>query len=100
MLINTGIELENLLLKVVSNLKKLSISDLSRNPYQPRQNFSESKLNELANSIKKNAIIQPIAVREKKSEIVGLSVNSTPFGDPKRIPRDHFLLFSQGNNEP
>tara|TARA_Y100001958_G_C21166675_1_gene499358 strand:- start:326 stop:1180 length:855 start_codon:yes stop_codon:yes gene_type:complete len=51
------------------NLKKLSISDLSRNPYQPRQNFSESKLNELANSIKKNGIIQPIAVREKKSEI-------------------------------
>ena len=31
------------------------ISDLSRNPYQPRQYFSEEKLEELANSIKKNA---------------------------------------------
>ena len=51
-----------------STLNKVSISDLSRNPYQPRQNFSESKLNELANSIKKNGIIQPIAVRPKKSE--------------------------------
>jgi len=46
----------------------ISISDLSRNPYQPRQHFSEEKLEELANSIKKNGIIQPIAVRPNKSE--------------------------------
>ncbi len=44
------------------------IGDLSRNPYQPRQNFSEEKLEELANSIKKNGIIQPIAVRPSKSD--------------------------------
>ena len=49
-----------------SNL--VSISDLIRNPYQPRQNFKEEKLNELANSIKKNGIIQPIAVRPSKSK--------------------------------
>ena len=47
---------------------KVLISDLSRNPYQPRQNFREEKLDELANSIKKNGIIQPIAVRPSKSE--------------------------------
>ena len=47
---------------------KVLISDLSRNPYQPRQNFKEEKLDELANSIKKNGIIQPIAVRPSKSE--------------------------------
>ena len=46
----------------------VSISDLSRNPYQPRQYFSEEKLEELANSIKKNGIIQPIAVRPNKIE--------------------------------
>ena len=46
----------------------ISISDLSRNPYQPRQHFSEEKLEELANSIRKNGIIQPIAVRESKSQ--------------------------------
>ena len=50
-----------------NQLVKVSISELSRNPYQPRQNFSEQKLNELANSIKKNGIIQPIAVRPTKS---------------------------------
>jgi ParB family chromosome partitioning protein len=38
---------------VVQN--KVSISDLSRNPYQPRQSFNEKKLDELSNSIKKNS---------------------------------------------
>ena len=47
---------------------KVSISELSRNPYQPRQNFREEKLEELANSIRKNGIIQPIAVRPSKKE--------------------------------
>ena len=44
-----------------------AIADLIRNPYQPRQNFKEEKLEELANSIRKNGIIQPIAVRPSKS---------------------------------
>ena len=52
----------------IKKLNTVSISDLSRNPYQPRQNFSEEKLEELANSIRKNGIIQPIAVRENKSQ--------------------------------
>ena len=45
----------------------VAIADLSRNPYQPRQSFKEEKLEELANSIRKNGIIQPIAVRHSKS---------------------------------
>ena len=51
-----------------SKSNMISISDLSRNPYQPRQNFKEEKLEELANSIRKNGIIQPIAVRLSKSD--------------------------------
>ena len=51
---------------IASNTKAL-ISDLTRNPYQPRQIFNEEKLEELANSIKKNGVIQPIAVRTDKS---------------------------------
>ncbi len=43
-----------------------NIADLSPNRYQPRIHFDESKLQELTNSIKKNGIIQPIAVREDK----------------------------------
>ena len=47
---------------------RVSISDLSRNPYQPRMKFNETKMEELSNSIKKNGVIQPIAVRAKKNE--------------------------------
>ena len=53
----------------INKSNAVSISDLSRNPYQPRQYFSEEKLEELANSIKKNGILQPIAVRQSKSNI-------------------------------
>ena len=55
-------------LQEIKQINTVSISDLSRNPYQPRQHFSEEKLEELANSIKKNGIIQPIAVRPSKAE--------------------------------
>ena len=53
----------------INKSNTISISNLSRNPYQPRQYFSEEKLEELTNSIKKNGIIQPIAVRQSKSDI-------------------------------
>jgi ParB family chromosome partitioning protein len=47
--------------------KKVLISDLSRNRYQPRIHFDEIKLEELSKSIKKNGVIQPIAVRSDKN---------------------------------
>jgi len=50
----------------LSSNSKALIGDLTRNPYQPRQIFNEEKLEELANSIKKNGVIQPIAVRPDK----------------------------------
>ena len=56
-------------LQEINKSNTVSISDLSRNPYQPRQLFREDKLEELANSIKKNGVIQPIAVRQSKSDI-------------------------------
>ena len=44
----------------------VSISDLERNRFQPRTYFDEKKIDELAKSIKKNGLIQPIAVRPQK----------------------------------
>ena len=52
--------------KTRSNGLKANIADLSPNKYQPRVHFDEEKLKELSNSIRKNGIIQPIAVREDK----------------------------------
>ena len=49
-------------------INKLSVSDLTRNPLQPRQIFNEKKLEELSESVRKKGIIQPIAVRIDKSE--------------------------------
>ena len=50
--------------KITGKSLRAGISDLRPNKYQPRTHFNEEKLSELANSIKKNGIIQPIAVRE------------------------------------
>lgn len=41
----------------------LSVIDIHPNPDQPRRHFSDDKLNELAASIAKHGIIQPIVVR-------------------------------------
>jgi ParB family chromosome partitioning protein len=53
--------------KIEGNVQKALIGELARNKYQPRSIFDESKLTELSQSIKKNGIIQPIAVRKNKS---------------------------------
>lgn len=53
---------------IQNNITKANIGDLSPNKFQPRAHFDEKKLEELANSIKKNGIIQPIAVRDDKAE--------------------------------
>ena len=49
------------------NTSKALIGELARNKYQPRTFFDENKLEELSQSIKKNGIIQPIAVRKSNS---------------------------------
>ncbi len=54
--------------KPIDGRLKANISDLTRNKFQPRTHFNEQKLEELAGSIKKNGIIQPIAVREDKQD--------------------------------
>ena len=43
---------------------KLSIEQVSPNPYQPRTNFNKSELKELSESIKQYGIIQPLTVRK------------------------------------
>ncbi len=43
-------------------IQKLSTSNISPNKHQPRTNFDEQALSELANSIKRHGILQPLVV--------------------------------------
>lgn len=48
-----------------SAAQELLIKNIAANPYQPRCNFDEEKLQELAASIKEFGIVQPVVVRKK-----------------------------------
>ena len=50
--------------KVVGNIVELEIDAIEINPFQPRSNFNEESLQELATSIKELGVIQPITVRK------------------------------------
>lgn len=50
--------------KVVGNIIELEIDAIEINPFQPRTNFNEESLKELATSIKELGVIQPITVRK------------------------------------
>lgn len=50
--------------KVVGNIVELELGAIDVNPFQPRSNFNDEALQELATSIKELGIIQPITVRK------------------------------------
>lgn len=50
--------------KVVGNIVELDLEAIAVNPFQPRSNFNDDSLNELAISIKELGVIQPITVRK------------------------------------
>ena len=50
--------------QVVGNVIELAIEQIEVNPFQPRTQFNEESLKELAGSIKELGIIQPITVRK------------------------------------
>ncbi len=49
--------------KVATEIGKLKIKDIETNPYQPRKDFDEESLAELADSIRQQGVITPITVR-------------------------------------
>lgn len=50
--------------KVIGNIVELELESIEVNPFQPRTNFNEISLRELATSIKELGVIQPITVRK------------------------------------
>ena len=51
---------------------QLSLNELRPNPYQPRKTFDETSLQELANSIERSGVFQPIIVR--RSTVKGYEI--------------------------
>ncbi len=58
-----GVEKE-VLERIVEANKDISIDSIDGNPFQPRTSFDETALEELAGSIRKLGIVQPLTVRE------------------------------------
>ena len=50
--------------KTNDQIVEIDLSELRANPYQPRKNFDEEALNELASSIKEHGVFQPIIVKK------------------------------------
>ncbi|MFT4803843.1 MAG: ParB family chromosome partitioning protein [Psychroserpens sp.] len=49
---------------IIGNIVELDLGTIDLNPFQPRTNFNEETLRELASSIKELGVIQPITVRK------------------------------------
>lgn len=47
--------------------RAIPLDKIAPNPMQPRQNFDEAKLAELAESVKQNGLVQPLVVRKNGS---------------------------------
>ncbi|MDQ3194707.1 MAG: ParB/RepB/Spo0J family partition protein [Bacteroidota bacterium] len=54
-------------------VNEISVNTIKANPLQPREDFDEAKLKELAESIKHNGLIQPITVRKSGEGYVLIS---------------------------
>ena len=69
---------------------KVNLDELISNPYQPRQNFDEDALQELAASIKEHGVFQPIIIKKsiKGYEIIAgeRRVKASKIAGLKEIP--------------
>ena len=69
---------------------KVNLDELRSNPYQPRQNFDEEALQELAASIKEHGVFQPIIIKKsiKGYEIIAgeRRVKASKIAGLKEIP--------------
>ena len=66
---NEPIDYERIEEKIIESTTKeeiveIPLSELRSNPYQPRKNFDEEALNELASSIKEHGVFQPIIAKK------------------------------------
>ena len=62
-----------------ATINEIDIDSIGLNPYQPRKNFDEESLRELASSIREIGIIQPITVRKVNGDAYQLITGERRF---------------------
>jgi len=60
----TSGELKPSVVKSVTSMQRIPVADIEPNPKQPRKDFDEQALQELAQSIKLHDLVQPVTVSE------------------------------------
>jgi ParB family transcriptional regulator, chromosome partitioning protein len=63
---STG-HLKNTVVETVTSVNRIPVDQIETNPKQPRRDFDPQTLNELASSVKKHDIIQPVTVSKLPS---------------------------------
>jgi len=89
--------------KLIGNIIEIELEAITENPFQPRTNFNEESLRELASSINELGVIQPITVRKLEGNQFQLISGERRFRASKliglktipayiRIANDHKML--------
>ena len=70
-------------LKPMSQMAEIEIADIIPNPTQPRTQFDEEALDELADSIRQLGVIQPVTVKKGRRRQIRHHQRRTPLAGPR-----------------
>jgi len=85
--------------KVVGNIVELDLTTIEMNPFQPRSNFNDEALEELAMSIKELGVIQPITVRKLDFNRYQLVSGERRYRASKRLGLGHIPAYIRIAND-
>lgn len=77
----------------VNAINEVSINDIKTNPNQPRKDFDEEQIRELASSIDKLGLIQPITIQREKDGKYLLVAGERRYRAVKSLGRDKIAAY-------
>ena len=85
--------------KIKVGVVAIPIKQITTNPYQPRSNFSDENITELANSIRSLGIVQPITVRKVEDNKFQLIAGERRLRASKKIGLKAIPSFIKNSND-